>query len=104
MDVQAVRSQFPALQQENPPIFLDNPAGTQVSQQVIDAVSAYYIHDNGNAGGFFATSQRTDALKYSARETLAAFLNAARPEEIVFGANMTTLTLHFSRALGSRLE
>ncbi|MBZ0308887.1 MAG: cysteine desulfurase-like protein [Anaerolineae bacterium] len=101
MDVQAVRAQFPALQQENPPIFLDNPAGTQVSQQVIDAVSAYYIHDNANAGGFFATSQRTDALKYAARETLAAFLNAARPEEIVFGANMTTLTLHFSRALGN---
>lgn len=104
MDVQAVRSQFPALQQENPPIFLDNPAGTQVSQQVIDAVSAYYIHDNGNAGGFFATSQRTDALKYSARETLAAFLNTTRPEEIVFGANMTTLTLHFSRALGNQFR
>lgn len=107
LNVQAVRAQFPALHhQENgrAPIFLDNPAGTQVPQNVIDAVRNYYLHDNANSGGFFATSQRTDALKRSARETLADFLNASHPDEIVFGPNMTTLTLHFSRAIGRQFK
>jgi len=106
-DVQAVRAQFPAFAQKDhpqPPIFLDNPAGTQVPQAVIEAVSDYYRSSNANSGGVFATSRRTDAMKHKARLALAAFLNAARPEEIVLGANMTTLTLHFSRAYGRTLK
>jgi cysteine desulfurase family protein (TIGR01976 family) len=102
-DVQVARAQFPAFEQRDngrTPIFLDNPAGTQVPQTVIDAVVHYYRYDNANSHGVFATSQRTDALKQSARETAAAFLNANRPEEIAFGPNMTTLTLGFSRAIG----
>jgi cysteine desulfurase family protein (TIGR01976 family) len=106
-DVQHAREQFPALQQlerGRPPIFLDNPAGTQVPQAVIAAVSQYFREDNSNSGGYFATSRRTDALKAAARQTLAAFLNASRPEEIVFGANMTTLTFQMSRAIGRTLK
>lgn len=106
-DVSAARAQFPALTQAEDgraPIFLDNPAGTQVPQHVIDAVVNYYRHDNANSGGFFATSQRTDALKKSARETLAAFLNANSPQEIVFGPNMTTLTFNLSRAIAQTLQ
>jgi len=106
-DVRAARAQFPAFQQiENgrTPIFLDNPAGTQVPQRVIDAVSDYFRYHNANSGGVFATSQRTDALKKTARQTAAAFLNAARPEEIAFGPNMTTLTLNFSRSIGQLLQ
>ena len=106
-DVQSVRAQFPALQQEEhgkTPVFLDNPAGTQVPQRVIDAVVNYYRQDNANSGGVFATSQRTDSMRLAARETLQIFLNAARPEEIAFGANMTTLTFSFSRAFGRTLN
>jgi cysteine desulfurase family protein (TIGR01976 family) len=106
-DVAQARAQFPALTSDasySAPIFLDNPAGTQVPQRVIEAVSHYFRHDNANSGGAFPTSQRTDAMRWAARQTLAAFLNAQRPEEIVFGANMTTLTLHVSRAIGLTLQ
>lgn len=106
-DVASIRAQFPSLNSDDSytaPIFLDNPAGTQVPQHVIDTVTHYYRRDNANSGGEFATSQRTDAMRQSARETLAAFVNAQRPEEIVFGANMTTLTLHMSRSIGRTLQ
>jgi cysteine desulfurase family protein (TIGR01976 family) len=106
-DVNAVRRQFPAFEQLDhgrTPIFLDNPAGTQVPQQVIDAVVDYYRKHNANSGGVFATSQRTDEMKHSARKTLAAFLNATHPEEISFSANMTTHTLNFSRAIGKNFQ
>ncbi|MEW5988574.1 MAG: cysteine desulfurase-like protein [Chloroflexota bacterium] len=96
-----LRPLFPALQQEvngRPAVFLDGPGGTQVPQAVIEAMSHYLARDNSNSGGAFATSQRTDAVKWAARLAMADFLNAA-PREVVFGANMTTLTFHLSRAL-----
>ncbi|HEY57849.1 MAG TPA: cysteine desulfurase-like protein [Anaerolineae bacterium] len=92
-----VREQFPAL--ERPAIFFDAPGGTQVPQQVLKRMTAYYTRHNANHGGAFATSRESDAVLDEARAAMAAFLNAARPEEIVFGPNMTTLTLHLSRSL-----
>ncbi len=107
MDVTAVRARFPSLSQPTAdgtlPVYFDNPAGTQVPGAVIDAVSDYYLHMNANAGGAFATSQRTDAVVQATRERLADFVNASRPEEIVFGPNMTTLSFALSRALGKTL-
>src|SRR5574341_1443753 len=106
-DVQQIRAQFPAFQQQDQgrtPIFLDNPAGTQVPQRVIDAVADYFRNHNANSGGTFATSQRTDAIKQNTRSAIATFLNAQRPEEIAFGANMTTLTLNFSRSIGRKFR
>lgn len=107
-DAASVRAKFPALHQPTAdgtlPVFFDNPAGTQVPQDVIDAVSAYYIHNNANSGGAFATSQRSDAMVQETRRKMADFLNAPSPEEIVFGPNMTTLTFGFSRALGQTLQ
>lgn len=106
--IDAVREQFPALRQpaaaNTLPVFLDNPAGTQVPQCVIDAVTDYYVHSNANSGGAFATSQRTDAMVEGVRAKMAAFLNAPLPQEIVFGPNMTTLTFAFSRALAQTLQ
>jgi cysteine desulfurase family protein (TIGR01976 family) len=98
----AVRSQFPALQREvdgRSAIFLDGPGGTQVPQAVIDAMSGYLSRDNSNQGGRFITSQRTDAVLSEARQAFADLLNAAQPEEIVFGLNMTSLTFSLSRSL-----
>jgi cysteine desulfurase family protein (TIGR01976 family) len=107
-DPQAARAQFPALHQTTDagtsPIFFDNPAGTQVPQRVIDAVSNYYQTMNANSGGAFATSQRSDAMVREVRQKAARFLNAPRPEEIVFGPNMTTLNFALSRALAKRLQ
>jgi cysteine desulfurase family protein (TIGR01976 family) len=59
----------------------------------------YLYHHNANTEWAYPTSEETDAALALARETLADFLNAA-PKEVVFGANMTTLTFHLSRALG----
>lgn len=107
-DIQNLRAQFPALNlpatKGKPPIFLDNPAGTQVPQVVVDAVTHYYQTMNGNSGGNFATSQRSDVMVSHARQTLADFLNAPSPSEIVFGANMTTLSFGLSRAIGQTLS
>jgi cysteine desulfurase family protein (TIGR01976 family) len=106
-DVHAVRAQFPSLHRDQNgvmPIFFDNPAGTQVPQQVIDAVSAYYVTMNANSGGAFATSQRSDAMVRTVREKLAHFVNAYSSSEIVIGANMTTLNFALSRALAHRLS
>jgi cysteine desulfurase family protein (TIGR01976 family) len=106
LDVQALRAQFPALRQTEdgqPVVFLDNPGGTQVPQTVVDAVSDYLLHHNANHGGAFATSRRSDEILHEAHCAMADLLNAASPDEIVFGPNMTTLTLNISRALAREL-
>jgi cysteine desulfurase family protein (TIGR01976 family) len=101
-DVAAIRARFPALslEQDGRPIaFFDGPGGTQVPQSVIDAVAAYYRESNANADGAFLTSRRSDAIVAEAHEAMADMLGAASPDEIKFGPNMTTLTLHVSRSL-----
>ena len=96
--VEQIRGQFPAL--ASSAVFFDGPGGTQVPQSVIDAVSGYYRQANANEHGFFPTSQRSDAIIAQARRSMADFINARSEAEIVFGANMTTLTMHLARALG----
>ncbi|MBN2044951.1 MAG: cysteine desulfurase-like protein [Anaerolineales bacterium] len=96
-DLDLVRSRFPGL--ARPAIFFDSPAGTQIAQTAIDRINEYLIRTNANHGGTFATSRESDALVDEARSAASAFLGASRPEEIVFGPNMTTLTLHISRSL-----
>ncbi|GAB1422091.1 cysteine desulfurase-like protein [Anaerolineales bacterium] len=103
-----MRERFPSLKQQgpdgNPYIFFDNPAGTQVPQSVIDAVSHYYETMNANYGGYFITSQRNDVALASARQRVADFINAPRADEIVFGPNMTTLNFALSRAIARTLS
>jgi cysteine desulfurase family protein (TIGR01976 family) len=102
LDLEAIRAQFPAL--ERPAIFLDNPAGTQITRRSLERISAYLVDCNANHEGAFATSRESDALIDRARQATADFLGAYRPEEIVYGPNMTTLTLHLSRSLARLLE
>jgi cysteine desulfurase family protein (TIGR01976 family) len=97
------RALFPSIR-DNDAIFFDNPAGTQVPEGVIDAVRDYYLYANANAGGAFRTSQRSDELTAAAREWVADFLNAPRVEEVVFGANMTTLNFGLSRAIAKTMQ
>ena len=104
--VSTLRAQFPALQQTiagRPIIFFDGPGGTQVHGSVIDAMSRYLTEANSNVHGAFLYSRRTDETVAEARRALADFFNADRPEEIVFGPNMTTLTFNLSRAIGRTL-
>lgn len=104
-DPHAVRPLFPALALEvggRPAAFLDGPGGTQVPQQVIDAIAGYLTHSNANSHGAFLTSARTDAVIAAAHEAMADLLGCA-PAETVFGPNMTTLTFAVSRAIGREL-
>ncbi len=105
-DVEALRSEFPALRREHdgrPAVFLDGPGGTQVPQRVVDAVGSYLTGTNANAGGAFATSEASDAMVDEAHAAVADFLGAAGPAEIKFGLNMTTLTLQIGRSIGATL-
>jgi cysteine desulfurase family protein (TIGR01976 family) len=104
--VSELRSEFPALQQsanDRPLVFMDGPGGTQVHGSVIRTMSQYLTHANSNVHGAFLHSQRTDETVAEARRALADLLNASRPEEIVFGPNMTSLTFSLSRAIGRAL-
>lgn len=107
LDVPRIRAQFPALSLQDegrPRIYLDNPAGTQVSRQVIDRTTDYLIRCNANHGGHFRTSVESDEILAEAHRAMADFLNAPSSEEIIFGPNMTTLTFAISRSLGHWLQ
>ena len=106
LDVEWVRQQFPSLHQAvngQPAAFFDSPGGTQAPQRVIDAIAGYLSTSNANSGGAFVTSQRTDQMIADARAAMADFFNCAS-DEVVFGANMTTLTFALSRAIGRELK
>jgi cysteine desulfurase family protein (TIGR01976 family) len=106
LDVTWVRQQFPALQRSvngQPAVFFDAPGGTQVPRRVIDAMANYLASSNANTGGAFVTSRFTDQVIANARAAMADFFNCS-PEEVVFGANMTTLTFALSRAIGRELK
>src|SRR5271166_3356509 len=106
LDIAWVRQQFPALQQGvtgQPAVFFDAPGGTQVPQRVIDAIANYLASSNANTGGAFVTSRSTDQVIADARAAMADFFNCS-PEEVVFGANMTTLTFALSRAIVRELK
>src|SRR6267378_5665647 len=106
LDVAWVREQFPSLKEQvagAPAAFLDGPAGTQVPRQVMNAITNYLTHANANTYGMFATSRRTNEMILAARGAMADFFNCA-PEEVVFGQNMTTITLGLARAIGRELK
>ncbi len=107
-DPAAVRAHFPALdpsRRSSPaPIFFDNPAGTQIASEALSRMNDYLVNRNANHEGVFRASRESDAMVLEARAAMADFLGAARPEEISFGQNMTSLTLHVSRSLARTLR
>jgi cysteine desulfurase family protein (TIGR01976 family) len=101
-DLALLRSAFPALDRRHrghPVAYFDGPGGTQVPKPVVEAMTDYLYHHNANTHWPYPTSEETDVLIAAARSALADFLGAT-PEEIAFGANMTTLTFHLARGLG----
>jgi selenocysteine lyase/cysteine desulfurase len=106
-DVGQARAQFPALALSDagrPRIYFDNPAGTQVPQQVVDRTVDVLVNKNANLGGYFRTTEMATALVDEAHRAVADLYNAKSPDEIIFGQNMTTLTLHMSRCLAKRFS
>ena len=101
LDVAAVRARFSALRREL--AFFDGPGGTQVPDEVIEAVAAYLRESNANLGGPFETSLRSDLVVGEARRAAGSFLGCGT-EEVIFGANMTTLNFALSRTVGRELE
>src|SRR5688500_5200994 len=100
--IDEIRGHFPALERRHEGrqvAYFDGPGGTQVPRAVVEAMTDYLYNHNANSHWHYPTSVETDAIIAAARAALAGFLGAA-PTEIAFGANMTTLTFHLSRALG----
>ena len=100
LDVAAVRSRFPSL--ASGVACFDGPGGTQVPREVIEAIGAYLAESNANAGGHFAASRRTDAVAAGARLAAADLLGCSS-DEVIFGANMTTLNFTLTRTLARGL-
>ncbi|HET7045377.1 MAG TPA: cysteine desulfurase-like protein [Gaiellaceae bacterium] len=100
-DVDAVRGLFAALDRRL--ALFDGPGGTQVPDAVVEAIARYLRADNANTGGEYATSRRTDRLIADVRLAAAGFLGCT-PDEVAFGANMTTLNFALTRALGRELH
>lgn len=106
IDLSYCSRDFPSLSHlshGHPVVYLDGPGGTQVPQTVIDRMVHYLKRENANTKGPFKTSRATDKILQYSRQQMAHFLGAI-PEEIAFGANMTTLTFSLARALGQDLE
>lgn len=97
LDIARIRGQFPSL--NRPAIFFDNPGGTQIARRSLERINKYLLESNANHEGAFATSKASDAVLDEAHRAMADFYNAPSAEEIVFGNNMTTLTLHLSRSI-----
>jgi cysteine desulfurase family protein (TIGR01976 family) len=107
LDIAAIRAQFPSLTRRHndlPMIYLDGPAGTQVPQPVIDAISSYYKHSNANTHGTFITTRETDEWITRMRVNMAAMLGAEDESCISIGQNMTTMNFALARAIGRILQ
>lgn len=102
-----IRAQFPALEQTIDgvsPVFFDSPGGSQVSQHVMSAMTAYLSHFPANLGVPTFNSRQTEATMAAARDAVAALLNAPSAENIVFGASATSLIFHLSRVISKEWQ
>ncbi|MEC7686706.1 MAG: cysteine desulfurase-like protein [Candidatus Thermoplasmatota archaeon] len=97
-----IRSRFPGLHRRvngNQAIFFDGPGGSQSPESVGDAVKHYLLHQNANVGMSFATSRETDDLIEETMRACADLVGCGDYREIVFGQNMTSLTIQLASAL-----
>ncbi|MGG1659909.1 cysteine desulfurase-like protein [Brevibacillus sp. NRS-1366] len=99
--IEAVREQFPALKRMykgKPVVYLDGPGGSQVVKSSMDAIYAYMANGGANLHGPFPSSRETEAMIADAKHAVAELFQV-EPDEVAFGANMTTLTFAIARAL-----
>jgi selenocysteine lyase/cysteine desulfurase len=101
--VDDIRQRFPSLQTAGPFIFFDNAAGAQVPGSVVEAVTDHLLHRNVQRGGPYRRSRDVDAMIASARDSVAAFVNARSSDEIAFGLNATSFIRAISLGIGYTL-
>lgn len=104
--IQAVREQFPALKRTyhgKNVAYFDGPGGSQVIKSAIDAIASYMERGGANLHGSFPSSWETEETIAGSKEAVADFLNV-QPNEVAFGANMTTLTIAIANALGKQFK
>ncbi|MBL7871661.1 MAG: cysteine desulfurase-like protein [Cyclobacteriaceae bacterium] len=102
-----VRDLFPSLLRKHnnqPLVFIDGPAGTQVPQSVIDSITHYYKNSNANTHGSFLTAKETDSVVQHTRHCMATLLGAESENCISIGQNMTTLNFALARAMSRILK
>ena len=100
--IEQIRSRFPGLNRQingQQAIFFDGPGGSQSPESVGDAVKHYLLHQNANVGMSFATSKETDELIEETMRACADLIGCDDHREIVFGQNMTSLTIQLASAL-----
>lgn len=106
--VESVRALFPALQRAGSFVFLDNAAGAQIPQSVLDAINHHLVEHNVQRGGRYEKSRAVDRSVAEARESVAILLNADNPAEVCFGMNATSfirlVSLGIGQTLGDRDE
>ena len=103
--VEQIRRRFPAMDRVHggrSVAYFDGPGGTQVPREVVTAMAEYLFHHNANTHWNYPTSAETDSAIEQARVAVADFFGA-KPNEVAFGQNMTTLAYHVSRAVAPRL-
>jgi cysteine desulfurase family protein (TIGR01976 family) len=99
--IEAIRSRFSSLQTGF--AFFDAPGGSQVPDEVGEAISRALREASANLGAVYETSLRVKAILEQAERNAAGFLGC-EPDEIVFGANMTSLDFTLSRTAGRGFE
>jgi len=97
LDIEAVRARFSALQQGF--AFMDAPGGSQVPDEVGDAIARALREASANLGAVYATSHRVAEILTGAEARAARFLGC-EPHEVIFGSNMTSLDFTLSRTAG----
>src|SRR3954463_13016234 len=100
-DLASVRKRFTSLQGDF--TFLDAPGGSQVPDEVGDAMARCLREASANIGAPYETSRRVGAILEGAEQRSARFLGCA-PHEIIFGTNMTSLNFALSRTAGRTWE
>jgi cysteine desulfurase family protein (TIGR01976 family) len=101
--IEDVRRRFPALERSSGFLFFDNAAGAQIPDTVLHAVTDHLLSRNVQRGGPYRHSREVDAAIASARESVAAFVNARSAGEIAFGLNATSFIRAISLAVGQTL-
>src|SRR5436309_3796359 len=97
-DVASARARFSSLK-DGGFVFLDAPGGSQVPDEVGDAIARTLREASANMGAVYATSQRIGRILAEAEQNAATFLGCD-PAEVMFGANMTSLNFTLSRTAG----
>ena len=102
--VEQIRTMFPALRKAGDFIFLDNAAGAQIPQSVLDAVTDHLVSHNVQRGGRYGRSVTVDRAIDDARESVALLINAYTPAEICFGMNATSFIRLVSLGIGQMIS